>query len=348
MGQFEGIESVPQNELLYTSRLLEIGRDAVRKSGLIDCPGEPNELDIMRELEPTVERELARHNRIRKSWVPADFLPIDVNGKILHRQTDPDAIPMLSPAAKAAMLVNLLTEDNLPSYHRIIADNFGADGAWGTWAHQWTAEEANHSYTMRAFLDLTRAIDPTENEHARMAQVQQGYMVEKGPLNTLVYVTFQELATRVSHRQTGSAADNELADAMLVRISKDENLHMLFYRNLTGAAIDIAPAQTLHAIHDELKNFVMPGSNIANFQISALRIAEAGIYDPRRHLDEIVAPVLKHWKIFERDLSGEAAYWRDEIAKLVTTLEMKASRFDESRDSGKLRSTITALESRQK
>ena len=29
------------------------------------------------------------------------------------------------------MLQNLLTEDNLPSYHREIAMNFSMDGPWG-------------------------------------------------------------------------------------------------------------------------------------------------------------------------------------------------------------------------
>ena len=42
------------------------------------------------------------------------------------------------------MITNLLTEDNLPSYHREIAENFSQDGAWGTWVGRWTAEENRH------------------------------------------------------------------------------------------------------------------------------------------------------------------------------------------------------------
>ena len=49
------------------------------------------------------------------------------------------------PIAQIAFEVNLLTEDNLPSYHREIADAFGRDGAWGTWVHRWTAEEGRHA-----------------------------------------------------------------------------------------------------------------------------------------------------------------------------------------------------------
>jgi hypothetical protein len=45
----------------------------------------------------------------------------------------------VSPAAREALVVNLLTEDNLPGYHREISTIFGRDGAWGTWVDRWTA-----------------------------------------------------------------------------------------------------------------------------------------------------------------------------------------------------------------
>ena len=47
----------------------------------------------------------------------------------------------IAPAAREALIVNLLTEDNLPGYHREISTIFGRDGAWGTWVDRWTAEE---------------------------------------------------------------------------------------------------------------------------------------------------------------------------------------------------------------
>jgi len=61
-------------------------------------------------------------------------------------------------------------------------------------------------------------------------------------LDQVAYVTFQELATRVSHRSTGKVCDDPIADRMAgARIAADENLHMVFYRNITGAAFGIAP-----------------------------------------------------------------------------------------------------------
>ncbi len=332
-------------EILYPSRLLAFGRDAVIRSGLISVPGEPNQIDALRELEPVVERELNRHNRTRQPWAGVDFLPLDEEGRVLGRVA-PDEAPMLSKVAHDAMVVNLLTEDNLPSYHREIAGGFGLEHPWGTWVNQWTAEEDTHAYVMRSFLDLTRAVDPHYLEMERMAQMQRGYTVEKSPLNTLAYVTFQELATRVSHRQTGIAANNVLADEMLARIAKDENLHMLFYRNLAEAAFDVTPNQMMCAVRDEVIGFEMPGSNIDGFQLKAMRIAEAGIYDTPRHLEEIVLPVLKKWRVFDREFSGAGAEAQAELADYIEKMRVLAARFKDRRDSGALARSIEALERR--
>lgn len=348
MDKIPSLDFAPSRDVLKPRNLLILGRQAARESGLIVAGNEPNQLDVLRELEPTVATELDRHNRVRKPWVPADYMPIDPEtGFILHRVTDPSQTPLLSPEAQSAMIVNLLTEDNLPAYHRVIANNFGLDGPWGTWTNQWTAEEDNHAYSMRAFLDLTRAFDPAQNEKMRMEQMKQGYDVEKDPLHTLAYVTFQELATRVSHRQTGIAAKNDIADKMLTLIAKDENYHMLFYRNLAAAALDVAPNQMMQAICDEVVSFEMPGSNIENFQIRALQIANAGIYDLRRHLKEVVMPVLKNWKIFERDdFSGYGEVARDELADFLKRLDVKATKFEESRDSGRIGNAILTMQKR--
>jgi acyl-[acyl-carrier-protein] desaturase len=67
---------------------------------------------------------------------------------------------------------------------------------------------------------------------------------------------------------------------------------------------------------------------------SLLRIlcAVGGVYDPRIHLNEVVMPVLKKWRIFEReDFTGEAAWMRDDLALLVKELEEASDKFDESK-----------------
>jgi acyl-[acyl-carrier-protein] desaturase len=119
----------------------------------------------------------------------------------------------VSDVARIALVVNLLTEDNLPSYHHEIATVFGRDGAWGTWVHRWTAEEGRHAIAMRDYLLTSRAVDPVELERFRMTHVAEGFEADNSHsvLHSIAYVAFQELATRVSHRNTGHHSGDPVA-----------------------------------------------------------------------------------------------------------------------------------------
>ena len=240
------------------------------------------------------------------------------------------------------MIVNLLTEDNLPSYHREIAVFLGLDGAWGHWVGRWTAEEGRHAMAIRDYLLVTRSIDPVEMERARMVHMTEGFSaIHPGVLAGLSYVSFQELATRVSHRNTGTATQDPIAEQLMARIALDENLHMLFYRNLLDAAFDLAPDDTMVAVTASVRDFAMPGHGIEGFGRKSVEIAVAGIYDLRQHHDEVVMPVLRKWRVFEReDLGQVGEQARDELATLMADMDAAASRFEEKRDA--LRARLAA------
>jgi acyl-[acyl-carrier-protein] desaturase len=299
---------------------------------------------ILTELEPVVAANLDRHDRIAKEWHPHDYVPYD-EGRNFAAMGGEDWSPeqsRLDDTAKAAMFVNLLTEDNLPSYHREIATRFGRDGAWGTWVGRWTAEENRHGVAMRDYLVVTRGVDPVELERARMAYMTLGYdSGDKTPLEAVAYVSFQELATRVSHRNTGRACGDPVADRLLARIATDENLHMVFYRNLVQAAFEINPDEMMRAVANEVINFEMPGANMANFRKNSTIIAKAGIYDLRLHHDEVVAPILRFWKVFERtDLGPAGEQAREELAQFLAGLDAQATKFVESRE--RMRARVAA------
>jgi acyl-[acyl-carrier-protein] desaturase len=293
-------------------------------------------VDLLKELEPVVATNLDRHLVAAKEWHPHDYVPWS-QGRDFEFLGGEDWRPedsTLDPATKTAMVLNLLTEDNLPSYHREIATQLGRDGAWGQWVGRWTAEEGRHSIAIRDYLLVTRGVDPVDLERARMDQMTLGYHSGgKTPLQGMAYVSFQELATRVSHRNTGKAAGDPLADQLLARIATDENLHMVFYRNLMAAALDLVPDDATEAIRDEVLGFVMPGAGIANFTRASVVIAKAGIYDLRQHHDEVIAPVLRHWRIFERtDLGPRGEKAREELAMFIAELDARATKFTEKRD----------------
>jgi acyl-[acyl-carrier-protein] desaturase len=215
------------------------------------------------------------------------------------------------------------------------------DGAWGTWVNRWTAEENRHGIALRDYLVVTRAIDPVELEKLRVEQMtrgfspgqnQQGDMFADSLFDSVIYVTFQELATRVSHRNTGKACNETVADQLLAKVSADENLHMIFYRDVSEAGLEIAPNQAMKSLHRVLRNFKMPGYTVPEFRRKAVIIAVGGVYDPRIHLDDVVRPVLKKWRIFDReDFTGEAAAMRDDLALLIEELEAACDKFEDSK-----------------
>lgn len=288
---------------------------------------------VLHELEPIVEQNLERHLDTVKPWDPHDYVPWSRGRDFAFlggQDWAPEDSP-LDPVAKAALTVNLLTEDNLPSYHREIATRFGRDGAWGTWVGQWTAEEGRHSIALRDYLVVTRGVDPSKLEALRMEHTVAGYdSGDKTPLAALAYVSFQELATRVSHRNTGRASGCPIADQLLARIAADENLHMVFYRNLMSAALDIAPDAAMRAIRDEVIGFAMPGAGMTDFHENSILIAKAGIYDLRIHHDEVLQPVLRFWRIFDRDDFGPAGEQaRIELARFLDAVDERARFYED-------------------
>jgi acyl-[acyl-carrier-protein] desaturase len=293
---------------------------------------------LLEELEPAVAKELDRHLAIAKEWMPHEYVPW-TEGRNFAGVFE-DGVPWdvtqskVSDTARTALVVNLLTEDNLPSYHREIHQSFGPDGAWGTWIGRWTAEEGRHGMAIRDYLLTSRAVDPDALERERMIHMTQGFQssYELDMLHTVAYVSFQELATRISHRNTGKYTEDPFADQLLARISVDENLHMVFYRNLMAAALELAPDQSVIAIRDVVENFEMPGSTIEGFTRRSLKIALAGIYDLRIHKDEVLAPVMRHWKLFELEgLTPEAEQAREQLGAFLDQLEARAARFEEKR-----------------
>lgn len=305
-----------------------------------------SQVDLLRELSPVVEANLNRHIGVAKDWYPHDYIPWsdgrNFDGLMDGEPWSPDDAP-LGDVARTALIVNLLTEDNLPSYHHEIATIFGRDDAWGEWVHRWTAEEGRHGIAMRDYMLVRRQVDPVALEDFRMKHMSTGYASDHHGelLHSLAYVSFQELATRVSHRNTGRHTDDPMCEQLLARIAADENLHMIFYRNLLAAALEIAPDQTVAAVRDVVLGFQMPGTDIPGFQRKAIEMAVAGIYDLRSHRDDVVAPVLRFWKIWDVEgLGEEGEQARSELNAFMGDLDKQAARFEDKRDTLKARMGI--------
>jgi acyl-[acyl-carrier-protein] desaturase len=276
---------------------------------------------LVAELEPTVARLLDRHLSQAKEWFPHELVPWGLGRDFEDGwQWSPDDTP-LPEEVRSSLFVNLLTEDNLPYYFRTIEAMFGRDSAWGEWARRWTAEEGRHSIVIRDYLTVTRAIDPVALERARMAQVSCGQVPEPElPHDGLVYVSLQELATRIAHHNTGKVVDDPRGYEVMKRVASDENRHYLFYRDLASAGLELDPSGMVLAIERQVREFEMPGTGIIDFETHARAIARAGIYDFLVHYEQILLPVVvRHWGVDKLEgLSPEAEQARH---ALMTRIE---------------------------
>ena len=193
--------------------------------------------------------------------------------------------------------------------------------------HRWTAEEGRHGIVMRDYLLASRAVDPDKLERSGWRTWREGFESDNrhSMLHSVAYVAFQELATRVSHRNTGHQSGDPVCDRMLARIATDENLHMVFYRNLLKAAFELAPDLTMQAVRDVVVNFRMPGHGMPGFERAAAQMAIGEIYNLRIHHDDVLQPVLRHLKVLEIDgLGPEGLKAQEELGMYMGGLDAEA------------------------
>ncbi|MFD0427629.1 acyl-ACP desaturase [Streptomyces zhihengii] len=93
-----------------------------------------DDASLIAELEPVAAGLLDRHIAAAREWFPHQYVPWstgrDFDGPLGGEPWQEDQ-SRLDPAARSALIVNLLTEDNLPGYHHALAMNSTREGAWG-------------------------------------------------------------------------------------------------------------------------------------------------------------------------------------------------------------------------
>jgi acyl-[acyl-carrier-protein] desaturase len=290
--------------------------------------------DLTHELQPVVGELLERHLDTTREWFPHEMVPWSKGRDFSPGETWNAADSSVPAAARIALVVNLLTEDNLPYYSATLG-GIATDGPWGEWGRRWTAEEGRHAIVIRDYLVVTRSVDPIALERERMRQVSTGWELGFSSMTeTLVYTALQELATRISHRNTGLLLDDPAGRAVMARVASDENLHHLFYRDLASAAIERDPSAMVVAMERVVSNFAMPGTGIPDFASRARTMAKAGVYDFAIHHDQILVPVIMQRWALERltGLTAEAERARDSLVAYIDRLGKVARRVEARRD----------------
>ncbi len=238
----------------------------------------------------------------------------------------------LTQGVRSAILVNLLTEDNLPYYSHTLLNRLGGDHPFSAWTRQWTAEEWRHSAVIRDWVLATHAIDPVELENSRMIQMKGGVVPEPPNLaELLIYTSFQELATQVSHRNTGRMLDKERGGPKIMGyVAGDEGRHHDFYFGLATAAFKIDPSAMVIASLNQLVGFKMPGTGIPNFNRHSVEIRKAGIFGITELVDLVFQPTIDKLGLDKLEgLNPEAEQARDQIDNHIIFLHERSKQNQE-------------------
>jgi acyl-[acyl-carrier-protein] desaturase len=282
------------------------------------------DIDLLTELAPDVERLYNRHLEAPRLWYPHEQINWGAGESFTERPWTPEDYPVAS-GVRSSIYVNLLTEDNLPYYTSTLLSHAPKGHPMTDWNHQWTMEENRHSMVMRDWVHISRCIDPALLEQGRRAQMKLGEVPEPPTLADLItYVTFQERATQIAHRNTSShlPKDDVMGRRVLGTIAGDETKHYLFYRDVVLAALAIDPSTLMVATTNTVATFAMPGTGIPGFIRHSVRIAREGIYGLEQFLHDVLTPVLAHWNLGHVEHltpAGELA--RERLFAIVAEIE---------------------------
>ena len=89
---------------------------------------------LLKQLEATVEDNLDRHLAAAEDWMPHEYVPWSEGRNFAALGGEPWSAEQsrLSPVARTALELNLLTEDNLPSYHAELGEHVRPPGCLGS------------------------------------------------------------------------------------------------------------------------------------------------------------------------------------------------------------------------
>jgi acyl-[acyl-carrier-protein] desaturase len=233
------------------------------------------------ELEPVVEAEMARHIATDDIWFAHDYVPFDRGENYAFlggRDWDPSSMT-LPRAFTDACEILLLLKDDLAAHHRELVEHFILEDYWGRWLGRWTAEEHLHAIALREYFVVTREIDPTANEEARVQYLMQGYRADHySQVETLVFMALTERTHAVFCQNLAAKLEEPILAGMIDRIARDEVRHELLFSNLVAHCLKYTRDETIAAIATRAADLKVVGADIQAYQDKVQNVADAGIF----------------------------------------------------------------------
>ncbi len=289
--------------------------------------------EVLSDMEGAVNDLLAKHLSKRELWYPSEFLPAnqgtDNDKQIAELRKRAGGI---SDSARVALSLNILTEEGLPHFHRLVAHALGEDPTWREWNGVWTAEEDRHGNILRDYIRDSRLLNFSTLERLQFDYVRSGFHPpwNGDPYKIFVYTSAQEKATFVSHTNTGKLIGEQepLLYTITQKIAQDESRHYAFYLNVFKEIIARDPNVALECAADVMPSIEMPGISMQNFNDYADVVRRCGIYGPRDY-QKIVEQLIGSWNIeFMTQLNEIGRRAQDKIMSIPARLQKVADHIE--------------------
>lgn len=309
------------------------------------------QLDVLRSIEHNVGAFIDnKMNLPQESWQPTDFLPnlslSDFPETIKLLQ---DRMSNLPDTVLVSLIGNMITEEALPSYQTFFNllegvnedRNVASVRPWVRWSRLWTAEENRHGDLLNKYLYLSGRVDMKSVEQAIQQLLFNGVDLQTNgnPYMGLIYTSFQERATKISHVNTGKLASKS-GDTTLAKICNtiagEEALHERAYKFFMSKIIEIDPNGAIDAFMKMMKNkIVMPASLLdlgtkKNEYFSYQNITQKiGVYTSKDYAG-IIEHLVKFWGIDKLlDLNDHGKKAQDYLSSLAERYYLLAERLQE-------------------
>jgi len=301
------------------------------------------DVEVIRALAPDAARQLSLLPPVDAAWQPSDYLPD------FSREGWTEQLASLREQAQAlpddlivVLVGDLVTEEALPSYsmalNHLVHELEGTNpDPWARWLRGWTAEENRHGDLLNGYLRLSGRVDMRAVERTVQTLLTNGFNPQTGadPYNLLVYTSFQERATRISHGNVGKLAASS-GDASLGRmcrlIAGDEARHETFYTRMMSRVLDMDPEGGILAFATMLdRQIAMPGRFMDDgrepglFEHFATVAQRIGVYTAHDYA-AIVDHLVTTWDIAGRSVSGDAARAQDRLCHVAARYARLADR----------------------
>ena len=304
-------------------------------------------IEVIKSIEGYVGEKLDTLLKpVEESWQPFDFLP-DAAGPEWREQVEElrREAERLPDDILVVLVGDMVTEEALPTYqtwlNRLhgITDGTGAsDTPWARWSRGWTAEENRHGDLLNRYLYLSGRVDMRAVEVTIHHLIQRGFdpQTDNDPYLGFIYTSFQERATKISHRNVATLAQHAGSDRLhriCGTIAGDEARHEKAYKLFMTKIFEADPVGAISSFATMMKRrIVMPavmmrdGSD-ANLFLHYSTVAQrTGVYTVGDYAD-IIESLVKHWRIENiPNLSDLAAKAQDYLCGLSSRYRALAGR----------------------